>query len=52
LKINQATAGVDTSLPFGGWKMSGLGPPEHGVGDPLFYTRVQAIYGVGAAWPQ
>jgi len=23
LKINSATAGVDVSLPFGGWKMSG-----------------------------
>jgi acyl-CoA reductase-like NAD-dependent aldehyde dehydrogenase len=52
LKINQATAGVDASLPFGGWKMSGLGPPEHGVGDPFFYTRMQALYGVGAAWTQ
>ena len=45
LKINTATAGVDVSLPFGGWKMSGLGPPEHGAGDRLFYTRMQAIYG-------
>ena len=46
LKINSATAGVDVSLPFGGWKMSGLGPPEHGEGDRLFYTRMQAVYGV------
>jgi len=45
LKINSATAGVDVSLPFGGWKMSGLGPPEHGQGDRLFYTRMQAVYG-------
>ena len=45
LKINSATAGVDVSLPFGGWKMSGLGPPEHGAGDRLFYTRMQAVYG-------
>jgi acyl-CoA reductase-like NAD-dependent aldehyde dehydrogenase/nicotinamidase-related amidase len=45
LKINSATAGVDVSLPFGGWKMSGLGPPEHGEGDRLFYTRMQAVYG-------
>jgi acyl-CoA reductase-like NAD-dependent aldehyde dehydrogenase len=45
LKINSATAGVDASLPFGGWKMSGLGPPEHGDGDRLFYTRMQAVYG-------
>ena len=45
LKINSATAGVDVSLPFGGWKMSGLGPPEHGEGDRLFYTHMQAVYG-------
>jgi acyl-CoA reductase-like NAD-dependent aldehyde dehydrogenase/nicotinamidase-related amidase len=45
LKINSATAGVDASLPFGGWKMSGLGPPEHGEADRLFYTRMQAVYG-------
>jgi acyl-CoA reductase-like NAD-dependent aldehyde dehydrogenase/nicotinamidase-related amidase len=44
LKINSATAGVDVTLPFGGWKMSGLGPPEHGDGDRLFYTRMQAVY--------
>jgi acyl-CoA reductase-like NAD-dependent aldehyde dehydrogenase len=45
LKLNSATAGVDVSLPFGGWKASGLGPPEHGGGDRLFYTRMQAVYG-------
>ncbi len=49
LKINSATAGVDASLPFGGWKMSGLGPPEHGEGDRLFYTRMQAVYGATEA---
>jgi len=48
LKINSATAGVDVSLPFGGWKMSGFGPPEHGDGDRLFYTRMQAVYGATA----
>ncbi len=47
LKINSTTAGVDVSLPFGGWKMSGSGPPEHGDGDRLFYTRMQAVYGAG-----
>ncbi len=45
LKFNASTAGVDASLPFGGWKASGLGPPEHGEGDRLFYTRMQAVYG-------
>jgi acyl-CoA reductase-like NAD-dependent aldehyde dehydrogenase/nicotinamidase-related amidase len=45
LKWNAATAGADASAPFGGWKSSGLGPPEHGPGDVEFYTRLQAIYG-------
>ncbi len=44
LKLNAATAGVDVTLPFGGWKSSGIGPPEHGEADRLFYTRFQAIY--------
>jgi alpha-ketoglutaric semialdehyde dehydrogenase len=47
LKINTSTAGADIALPFGGWKASGLGPPEHGEGDRLFYTRLQAVYGTG-----
>ena len=46
LKFNTATAGVDVSLPFGGWKASGLGPPEHGTGDVQFFTQPQAVYGV------
>ncbi len=45
LKFNTSTAGADVSLPFGGWKMSGLGPPEHGEADSLFYTKLQAVYG-------
>jgi len=45
LKFNVSTAGVDVALPFGGWKASGIGPPEHGEGDHLFYTRIQAVYG-------
>jgi alpha-ketoglutaric semialdehyde dehydrogenase len=44
LKLNASTAGADVSLPFGGWKASGIGPPEHGEGDRLFYTRMQAVY--------
>ena len=48
LKFNAATAGADVTLPFGGWKTSGLGPPEHGEGDRLFYTRLQAVYGVAS----
>lgn len=45
LKLNSTTAGVDVALPFGGWKTSGVGPPEHGEADRLFYTRLQAVYG-------
>jgi len=45
LKLNSATAGVNVTLPFGGWKASGLGPPEHGDSDFHFYTRPQAVYG-------
>ena len=44
LKFNSSTAGVDITLPFGGWKASGFGPPEHGDGDVQFYTRMQAVY--------
>lgn len=44
LKVNSSTAGVDVSLPFGGWKQSGIGPPEHGEGDHNFYTRIQTVY--------
>jgi acyl-CoA reductase-like NAD-dependent aldehyde dehydrogenase len=47
LKINTSTAGADICLPFGGWKASGLGPPEHGEADRLFYTRMQSVYGAG-----
>ncbi|MGE5276240.1 MAG: aldehyde dehydrogenase family protein [Acidobacteriota bacterium] len=45
LKWNAATADADAAAPFGGWKASGLGPPEHGPGNAEFYTRIQAIYG-------
>ncbi len=45
LKLNRATAGVDAAASFGGWKASGDGPPEHGSGDALFYTRAQTVYG-------
>ena len=44
LKINHTTAGAQVDLPFGGWKASGIGPPEHADGDREFYTRTQAIY--------
>ncbi|MFN7999022.1 MAG: aldehyde dehydrogenase family protein [Bryobacteraceae bacterium] len=44
LRFNASTAGADITMPFGGWKHSGLGPPEHGQADRLFYTRLQAVY--------
>ena len=44
LKINRSTAGAATDAPFGGWKGSGVGPPEHGPADAEFYARWQAIY--------
>lgn len=46
LKLNTCTAGVDATLPFGGWKESGVGPAEHGEADSLFYTRTQVVYGI------
>jgi acyl-CoA reductase-like NAD-dependent aldehyde dehydrogenase len=44
LKINLATADADAEAPFGGWKASGIGPPEHGTSNREFYTRAQAVY--------
>ncbi|ABI57701.1 aldehyde dehydrogenase family protein [Alkalilimnicola ehrlichii MLHE-1] len=44
LRLNGAGAAIDPRAPFGGWKASAIGPPEHGVWDPLFYTRAQAVY--------
>ena len=36
---------VHPDAPFGGWKASGFGPPEHGEWDATFATRPQAVYG-------
>ena len=44
VRLNLPTRGVHLTAPFGGWKESGLGPPEHGVWDLDFYTRWQAVY--------
>jgi acyl-CoA reductase-like NAD-dependent aldehyde dehydrogenase/nicotinamidase-related amidase len=44
LKLNRATADANVQTPFGGWKASGVGPPEHGPADREFYTRTQAVY--------
>ena len=45
LKVNQSTSGAEIDAPFGGWKSSGLGPPEHGRFDLEFFTRAQTVYG-------
>jgi acyl-CoA reductase-like NAD-dependent aldehyde dehydrogenase/nicotinamidase-related amidase len=44
LKINRATSDAGVNVPFGGWKLSGVGPPEHGPGNREFYTRTQSLY--------
>jgi acyl-CoA reductase-like NAD-dependent aldehyde dehydrogenase len=44
LKWNRATADAGVEAPFGGWKASGVGPPEHGPADAEFFTRTQALY--------
>jgi alpha-ketoglutaric semialdehyde dehydrogenase len=44
LKINRATSDAGVNVPFGGWKHSGVGPPEHGPSNREFYTRTQSIY--------
>jgi len=44
VKLNRSTADAAVDVPFGGWKASGIGPPEHGVFDRDFYTRPQVVY--------
>jgi acyl-CoA reductase-like NAD-dependent aldehyde dehydrogenase len=44
LKLNQTTADADAEAPFGGWKASGVGPPEHGRSNREVFTRTQAVY--------
>jgi acyl-CoA reductase-like NAD-dependent aldehyde dehydrogenase len=44
LKLNRSTADAEVDVPFGGWKASGIGPPEHGSFDRDFYTRPQVVY--------
>jgi alpha-ketoglutaric semialdehyde dehydrogenase len=45
LRFDSGPLRLHPQAPFGGWKASGIGPPEHGVWDRAFYTRPQAIYG-------
>jgi alpha-ketoglutaric semialdehyde dehydrogenase len=51
LKLNRSTADAEVDVPFGGWKASGIGPPEHGGFDRDFYTRPQAVYSASATQP-
>jgi alpha-ketoglutaric semialdehyde dehydrogenase len=44
LKLGRSTADAEVDVPFGGWKASGIGPPEHGDFDRDFYTRPQVVY--------
>jgi acyl-CoA reductase-like NAD-dependent aldehyde dehydrogenase len=52
LKIKAAPAGAASDAPFGGWKASGVGPPEHGASDAEFYTRSQTVYAPPVAAPR
>lgn len=49
VQIAAGPLAVHPRAPFGGWKASGLGPPEHGAWDADFYTRPQVVYG-DAPW--
>jgi acyl-CoA reductase-like NAD-dependent aldehyde dehydrogenase len=49
LKFSPEPLGVHPDAPCGGWKSSGIGPPEHGLGDRQFYSRPQATYGWSGA---
>lgn len=44
LRFDDAGRAIHPEAPFGGWKASGLGPPEHGRWDDTFYGRPQAVY--------
>lgn len=45
LQVGGGILPVHPDAPFGGWKASGIGPPEHGVWDEQFMARPQAVYG-------
>lgn len=46
ISINLSPLAIDPAAPFGGWKASGIGLPEHGQWDKAFYTKPQAVYGM------
>jgi len=45
MRINPYDFAIHPEAPFVGTKESWIGPPEHGVWDLQFYSRVQTIYG-------
>src|SRR5207244_3407762 len=45
IALNQGAFEIHPAAPFGGWKVSQIGAPEHGIWDRDFYSRPQAIYG-------
>jgi acyl-CoA reductase-like NAD-dependent aldehyde dehydrogenase len=52
LKLEPGVLAVHPEAPFGGWKASRIGPPEHGEWDREFYARPQAVYGAAARGPE
>lgn len=44
LRLDEVHAGAGVEMPFGGWKASGWGPPQHGKSNRTFYSKLQAIY--------
>ena len=44
VSVNQCPIRVDPTMAFSGWKNSGIGIPEHGVWDQIFYNRIQSLY--------
>jgi acyl-CoA reductase-like NAD-dependent aldehyde dehydrogenase/nicotinamidase-related amidase len=44
LKLGNSNLTIHPDAPFGGWKSSQIGPPEHGRWDRDFFTRPQAVY--------
>jgi acyl-CoA reductase-like NAD-dependent aldehyde dehydrogenase/nicotinamidase-related amidase len=45
VKLTPGPLQIHALAPFGGWKASQSGPPEHGRWDLEFYSRPQAVYG-------
>jgi acyl-CoA reductase-like NAD-dependent aldehyde dehydrogenase/nicotinamidase-related amidase len=44
VRVHRPTAEPGVDVPFGGWKASGLGWPQHGPANAEFFTRYQTVY--------